>query len=93
MVFSIVDKLCDKIRGKGHCAYMDRWFSSPKTFDHVCGCKPKAVGTEMLNRKEMPKQALSVKLKKGEKNITPMGSPLGHQVEGHPCCLFPNHFP
>ena len=31
------------------------------------GCKTKAVGTVMFNRKEMPKQAFSVKLKKGAK--------------------------
>jgi hypothetical protein len=60
---------------------MDRWFSSSKIFDHLWGCKTKAVGTS--NRKEMPKQAFSEKLKKGEKNIMPTGSPLGHQVERH----------
>ena len=65
--FSVVDRLCDKIKGNGHCVYMDRWFSSPKIFDHLWGCKTKAVGTVMFNRKEMPKQAFSVKLKKGEK--------------------------
>jgi len=64
--FSVVDRLCDKIKGKGHCVYMDRWFSSPKIFDHLWGCKTKAVGTVMSNRKEMPKQAFSEKLKKGE---------------------------
>jgi hypothetical protein len=63
---SVVDRLCDKIKGKGHCVYMDRWFSSPKIFDHLWGCKTKAVGTVMSNRKEMPKQAFSEKLKKGE---------------------------
>jgi hypothetical protein len=62
---------------------MDRWFSSPKIFDHLWGCKTKAEGTEMSNRKEMPKQAFYVKLKKGEK-ITPTGSTLGNQVKGHP---------
>ena len=67
MVFSVVDSLCDKIKGKGHCVYMDRWFSSPKIFGHLWGCKTKAVGTVMSNRKEMPKQAFSGKLKKGEK--------------------------
>jgi len=46
---------------------MDRWFSSPKIFDHLWVCKTKAVGTVMSNRKELPKQALSGKLKKGEK--------------------------
>jgi hypothetical protein len=30
-------------------------------------CKTKTAGTVMLNRKELPKQAFSVKLKKGEK--------------------------
>ena len=65
--FSVVDRLCDKIKGKGHCVYMDRWFSSPKIFDHLWSCKTKAVGTVMSNRKEMPKQAFSTKLKKGEK--------------------------
>jgi hypothetical protein len=40
---------------------------SPKIFDHLWASKTKAVGTVMLNRKEMPKLVFSVKLKKGEK--------------------------
>jgi hypothetical protein len=67
MAFSVVDRLCDKIKERGHIVYMDRWFSSPKIFDHLWACKTKAIGTVMLNKKEMPKQAFSVKLKKGEK--------------------------
>ena len=43
MAFSVVDRLCDKIKWNGHCVYMDRWFSSPKIFDHLWGCKTKAV--------------------------------------------------
>jgi hypothetical protein len=46
---------------------MDRWFSSPKVFDHLWGCKTKAVDTVMSNRKEVPKQAFSGELKKGKK--------------------------
>jgi hypothetical protein len=46
---------------------MDRWFSSPKIFDHLWGCKTKAIGTVMSNRKEMPEKAFSGKLKQGEK--------------------------
>jgi len=42
--FSVVDKLCYKIKGKGHCVYMDRQFSSPKIFNHLWACKTKAVG-------------------------------------------------
>jgi hypothetical protein len=45
---------------------MDRWFSSPKIFDHLWGCKTKAIGTVMSNRKEVPKQAFSGELKKSE---------------------------
>ena len=51
---SVFDMLSDKIKGKGHCVYMDRWFSSPKIFDHLWVCKIRAVGTVMSNRKEMP---------------------------------------
>jgi hypothetical protein len=65
--FSVVDRLCDKIKGKGCCVYMERWFSSPKIFDHLCSCKTKAVSIVMSNRKEMPKQAFSTKLKKRRK--------------------------
>ena len=90
--FSVFDGLCDKMKGKDHYVYMDRWFSSPKIFDHLWSCQTKAVGTVMPNRKEMPKQVFSGKLKKGKKNITPTGSPLSHQVEGHPWRLHPNHW-
>jgi hypothetical protein len=46
---------------------MDRWFPSPKIFDHLWASKRKAVSTMMSSTKEMPKQEFSVKLKKGEK--------------------------
>jgi hypothetical protein len=46
---------------------MDSWFSSPKIFDHLRGCKTKALGTVMLNKKEVPKQKFSGELKNGEK--------------------------
>jgi hypothetical protein len=38
---------------------MDKWFSS-----HLWGCKTKAVGTVMSNRKEVHKQAFSEELRK-----------------------------
>jgi hypothetical protein len=46
---------------------MDRWFSSPKIFDHLWNCKPKTVGPVMSNKKGMPKQTFSGEMKKGEK--------------------------
>jgi len=50
-VFSVVDRLCDKIKGMGHCVSLDRWFFSPKIFDHSWACKTKAAGTLTSNRK------------------------------------------
>ena len=51
MVFTVVDRLCDKIKWNGQCVYMDRWFSSSKILNHLWGCKTKAVGTVMSNIK------------------------------------------
>jgi hypothetical protein len=62
---------------------MDRWFSIPKIFDHLWGCKTKAVGTVMSNKKEVPKQTFFWRTEKKAKNITPAESPLGHPVEGN----------
>jgi hypothetical protein len=42
MAFSVVDRLCDKIKGKGHGVYMDWWFARPKIFDCLWACKTKA---------------------------------------------------
>jgi len=47
---------------------MDRWFYNPKLFDHSWSCSTKAVGTVMPNKKEMPKQASSNKLKNEGEN-------------------------
>jgi hypothetical protein len=55
-VFNAVDRLCDKIKWKGHSGYMDRWFSSPKMFDSLWSCKTVVVGTVILKTKEMPKK-------------------------------------
>jgi hypothetical protein len=55
------------IKGKGHCVSMDRWSSSPKIFDHLWGCKTKAVGTVMSNKKEVPKQTFFRRTEKRRK--------------------------
>jgi hypothetical protein len=65
--FNVVDRLCSLVKNRGQTIYMKRWFSSPKLFDNLWACGTKAVGTVMPNRKEMPKQAFSKKLKMGEK--------------------------
>jgi hypothetical protein len=68
MAFSVVDRLWDKIKGKGHCVYMDRMFASPKIFGQLRGSQTIDVGTVMTNKKEMPKQAFSEKSKKYHAN-------------------------
>lgn len=50
--FSVVNRLCYKIKRKGRCMYMDRRFYSPKIFDQLWACKTKAVGRMMSNRKK-----------------------------------------
>jgi len=46
---------------------MDRWFTSPKLFDHLWQNGTKAIGAVTPNRCEMPKQEFQQKLKKGER--------------------------
>jgi hypothetical protein len=67
MAFSVVDRLCDKVKEKGHCVYMDSRFYSPKIFDHLWACKTKAVGTVTSNRKEKPIQAFSGEIKQANR--------------------------
>ncbi|KAJ4429276.1 hypothetical protein ANN_26279 [Periplaneta americana] len=67
--FSVVNRLCEPVTNKWHTVYMDRYFTSSKLFDHLWTVETKAVGTVMANRKEMPKDIFSEKLKKGEKLI------------------------
>jgi len=92
MAFGVI-RLCDKIKGKDHYMYIDRWYSSEKTFNHLWACKTQGVGTVMSKRKEMHKQAFSGKLAKRQKNITPMKSTLGYQMGGHPGCFSLNQCP
>jgi hypothetical protein len=46
---------------------MDRWFSSPKIFDHLWSCKIEAAGTVMPNKKEVPKQTFFLRTEKRRK--------------------------
>ena len=71
--FNVVDRLCDPIKHNWYTVYMDRFFTSPKLFDHLWNSGVKAVGTIMANRKEMPKQHFSKKIKKGEKLVAQRG--------------------
>jgi len=62
----VFDLLDSDVREKGYRVYMDRYYSSPKLFGDLHAQKIGATGTVMPNRKEMPKEAASLKLKRGE---------------------------
>jgi hypothetical protein len=64
--FNAVNRLCDPIKNKWYTVHMDRFFSSPKIFDHMQIANTKAAGTVMPNQKEMPKELFPEKQK--EKN-------------------------
>jgi len=52
---------------QGHTVFMDRFYSSPAVLYFLWAGKIKAVGTCMLNRKELPRQnVVSKKIKSDE---------------------------
>lgn len=52
-----------QLLNKGHCVYIDNYYSSPTLFDRLSAEDTSAVGTVRLNRREMP-TALKEKNKK-----------------------------
>lgn len=62
----VVKELAESVLYRGHILYMDNWYSSPKllmTLSHKY--KTNVIGTVRSNRKNMPKDLCSVKLKRG----------------------------
>ena len=58
----VFDLLDSDVRDKGYRVYMDRYYSSPKLFGDLHAVNTGATGTVMPNRKDMPKEAASLKL-------------------------------
>ncbi|XP_066596503.1 piggyBac transposable element-derived protein 4-like [Prorops nasuta] len=54
---------------KGHCLYIDNWYSSPDLYNKLYKLKTNVCGTVRKNRKHMPKALESKKLKRGEAAI------------------------
>jgi len=66
-IIGLFQRLLSGYLVKGHTVFMDRFDSSPAVFDFLWARKTKAVGTCMLNRKELPRQnAVSNKMKSDE---------------------------
>jgi len=62
----VFDLLSDRLRELGYRLYVDRYYSSPKLFEDLYSHKIPATGTVMPNRKGMPQQIKSTKLKRGD---------------------------
>jgi hypothetical protein len=65
-VKGVVERLCTNYFGKGHCIFMDRFYTSPALLNFLWEKKTLAVGTVMKNRKGLPSVFKTKKLKKGE---------------------------
>ncbi|XP_017759329.1 PREDICTED: piggyBac transposable element-derived protein 4-like [Eufriesea mexicana] len=64
---SVVKELSESVLHRGHTLYIDSWYSSPKLFMILSHkYKTNVIGTVRSNRKNMPKDLCSVKLKRGE---------------------------
>ena len=52
LVLGLLEKF--KFLSKGHCLYMDNYYSSPELFEELYFCETYAHGTVYTNRKGMP---------------------------------------
>ena len=60
----IVTTLVHDMLGKGYCDFVDNWYTSPALFQELHNQQTDAVGTALLNSKQMPLQ-LKTKIAKG----------------------------
>lgn len=58
--------MCTPIANFGHTLFMDSWYSSPNLFQKLQSMQINAIGTVRCNRKNMPKDLATIKLKKSE---------------------------
>lgn len=65
-IVALVDRLCSQYFGKGHCIYMDRYYTSPALLKMLWEKNTLGVGTVMKNRKGLPKELQTHKLKNNE---------------------------
>jgi hypothetical protein len=65
--FKVVDRFCEPIKNKSFTVHTNCWFTSPTFHGHLWALSAKGAESVTSNRKEMPKEPFSNKLKKGEK--------------------------
>nr|CAH7726170.1 unnamed protein product [Callosobruchus chinensis] len=62
----IVLSLADSLLNKGHCLFLDNFYSSPDLAQKLAGQRTDCVGTMRINRKGIPVEIKAKKLEKGE---------------------------
>nr|CAH7735314.1 unnamed protein product [Callosobruchus chinensis] len=62
----IVLSLADSLLNKGHCLFLDNFYSSPDLAQKLAGQRTDCVGTMRINRKGIPVEIKTKKLEKGE---------------------------
>ncbi|XP_015437848.1 PREDICTED: piggyBac transposable element-derived protein 4-like [Dufourea novaeangliae] len=62
----VVTELAESVLNKGYTLYIDNWYSSPALFLKLHKQKTNVIGTVRNNRKNMPKDLSTSKLKPGE---------------------------
>jgi len=65
-IYDLVMRLMDPYLGKGHKLYVDNYYTSPILFHDLYQRQTGACGTLRVNRKGVPQELKTVKLKKGE---------------------------
>ena len=65
-IYYLVMRLINPYLGKGHKLYVDNYYTSPILFHDLCQHQIGACGTMRINRKGVPADLKTAKLKKGE---------------------------
>ena len=63
---NVVMHMCEPLFNKGHSLYLDNWYMSPDLCKRVSEKGTNIVGTVRANRKNMPADISTIKLKRGE---------------------------
>ena len=63
---NVVMHMCESLFNKGHTLYIDNWYNSPDLCEKLAVRGTNIVGTVRPNRKDMPENISSIKLKTGE---------------------------
>ncbi|CAH1995954.1 unnamed protein product [Acanthoscelides obtectus] len=77
----IVLSLCDSLLNKGHCLFLDNFYTSPHLVEELTKRRTDCVGTMRINRKGIPQDIKTKKIEKGSLWLCSKKSD-DHKMEG-----------